>query len=57
MHTASRSSAAVVGFPPRVRRPLERARGDQPDVVDEGDHHGESKASLLFIDYVVESSD
>ena len=49
MHTASRPSAAVVGLPPRVRRPLERARSDQPDVVDEGDHHGESKVSLVFI--------
>lgn len=52
MHAASRSSTAIVGFPPRLRRPLERARCDQPDVIDEGGHHGQSKVSLLVLNCV-----
>jgi hypothetical protein len=45
MHTASRSGPAIVGFSPRLRGPLERARCDKPDVIDQGVYNGESKVS------------
>ena len=57
MHAASGSSAATVGFPPRFRRPLERACCDQPDVVDKGGYHGEPKVSPLALDFLEETRD
>lgn len=55
MYAASRSGPAIVGFSPRLRGPLERARCDQPDVIDEGGYHGESKVSPSALNCVVEA--
>lgn len=56
MHTASGSGPAIVGFSPCLRGPLECARGDQPDVIDEGDHHGKSKVSPSALNLIGEAS-
>ena len=45
-----------MGFSPRLRGPLECARSDRPDVVDEGGYHGKSKVSPLALNRVMEAS-